>query len=164
MYGQTGSGKTYTMMGNKFNIKPMQLNTYSSMSKDKFFGMDTIYSKTATRLSFENTKAKRNVVSVNEFSERSPLDSKSKTPTRGDNITNIQIDLNNLLVESDERRFENEKNNFKNFVLPNSDANPLYSRTNDVTLFSERGGNQEGILQMALRNIFEEIEKVLKFK
>lgn len=158
MYGQTGSGKTHTMMGNKFDVRN------NITSKDKNSTTEFSSYKNSMKNSIENNKRKNNNYGqlLNEFVEQSPYPPKPKTPNRfeiGNSpaITNIQIDLNNLMNESDEKQSLFLQRNFSQNIL-NSEANPLYTtKTHDLF---ENNENQEGILQFVFRDIFNEIEKV----
>ena len=148
MYGQTGSGKTFTIMGSKFP----QMKVNSSYNPENPHKKPPIAPN-----SFENL-------------EKSPKNRMKslKTPNKinsASNIANIQIDLNSLMSESEKFEIESEKGakripmeQYPNYFFRTVEANPLKRQTNEV-LFNE-DENIDGVLTLALKDIFSEIEKV----
>lgn len=130
MYGQTGSGKTFTVMGGK-----SQGNSTNPVAR---------------------TSHKRPPLpQAHEFCERTPYHGQKtgKTPNKlgsATSIANVQIDLNSLISDSEsDKTLKNCAN-----LLENCEANPLKRLTNEG-LFEE--GDCEGVLAMALKDIFNEM-------
>jgi len=146
MYGQTGSGKTFTILGNKFqSLKQNQPSISEYPHKKPPIPPNT-----------------------HDFLEKTPINNQNfrnlKTPNKinsASNIANIQIDLNSLMSESEKMEIESEKGlkreQYTNCFFENSDANPLKRQTECLFNHAE-DENVEGILGLALKDLFSEME------
>lgn len=145
MYGQTGSGKTFTIMGSKLhNSKPDQLHKKPPLPYESL-----------ERTPSSNYKSMKTPNKINSAS----------------NIANVQIDLNSLMSETEKYEVESEKGpkklpieQFPSYFFDNSEANPMknFRNTNDC-LFNE-DENLEGVLLLALKDMFSEMEKQIDKK
>ena len=148
MYGQTGSGKTFTILGNKFNSL-----------------------KEKTPSITENAHKKPPIPPTHEllFQERTPIHNPNirslKTPNKmnsASNIANVQIDLNSLMSESEKFEVESEKGlkreQYPQSMFENSEANPLKRQTHECLFNTTEDENVDGILGLALKDLFSEME------
>lgn len=149
MYGQTGSGKTFTILGSKFhNLKHANAQTNT-----------------------ENIAKKPPIPPSNhDFFERNSLNNQNlrslKTPNKmnsASNIANIQIDINSLMSDSEKLEIESEKGIKREQVAPfffeNSEANPMKRQTHECLFNHSEDENLEGILGLALRDMFAEMDR-----
>lgn len=102
-----------------------------------------------------------------DYLERTPYHGykSTKTPNKinsSSNIANVQIDLNSLLSDSELdtekpiKKFTNDSS--PHYIFESSEPNPL-KKINSEGLFNEEDNNNEGILALALKDIFSEMAK-----
>ena len=159
MYGQTGSGKTFTIMGPKWQ----HMSERNSNSPDKA----SLYSPRGSEFSeknpFSNRTLNREDVSNSRNSHnrsKSPAFSRSRTPVRGkreslpisnkgESMPSTKVDLGDYKsVDSETRHRKAHTIN-----LDNSSA-----CAHDDSCMKDHPQNSDGLLGLALRDIFSHIE------